>query len=138
MRGRWFKVVGVLAIAMFALAGCSESGEGSGDQAASCEGDAVSDTGLPADFPVPSAVTFTEARTDGPSQVAEGFATEDLDGMFNEWKEMLEAADYDVLFDEQEEDDAEISYQNADTTGQIALRNDCGDNLAVKVTARPR
>jgi hypothetical protein len=131
--------VGVMAIAVLALSACG-GGDDKGTEAVGCDGDAVADTGLPADLPVPGAVTFTKATPAGPSQVVDGFATEEVEGMWNEWKEMLDAAGYTVLFSEEEApDDAEISYKGPETTGQIALRNDCGGNgkIAVHVTSRP-
>jgi hypothetical protein len=142
MRHSWMRGVGVMAIAVLALSACGGGSDGgdNGAEAVGCNGSAVSDTGLPADFPVPGAVTFTKASSAGPSQVVDGFATEEVEGMWNEWKEMLDAASYDVLFSEEvAPDDAEISYKGPETTGQIALRNDCGGNgkIAVHVTSRP-
>ena len=49
-------------------------------------------------------------------------------------------AGYKVLRKEKEEDDAEIEYQGGGKTGQIALRNSCGesDKIAVNITNRPQ
>jgi ABC-type glycerol-3-phosphate transport system substrate-binding protein len=139
MRKGWVRAFALLVAAMLALSACGGGDKDKGGEAASCEGSAVSQTGLPSDFPVPDAVTFTEARTDGPSQVAEGFATEDLEGMYNEWKDILDQESYSVLFSEKEEDDAEISYEGPTSTGQVALRNDCGEGkVFVHVTSRPK
>ena len=143
MRNGRFKVVALLVFGVFGLAACSSGGgEEGGEALPTCEGSAVSNTGLPDDFPVPADVTFTETTTAGPSTVVDGFATDDVEHLYEEWKEILEQVDYTILFDESEApDDAEISYKSADesSTGQIALRNECGggEKIAVHVTDRP-
>ena len=107
-----------------------------------CSGDPLGETGLPAEFPVPADVTLVAKTTAGPSTVVDGFATDSVDHLWGEWKDVLGQANYTILFDENEApDDAEISYSSADesSTGQIALRNECGggDKIAVHVTDRP-
>jgi hypothetical protein len=148
----WLKSAALLAVVALALSACGGGDNKTGSTPtspnipsstplATCEGTAVAETGLPADFPVPDAVTFTKSSVAGPSQVLDGFATEGLEGMYNEWKEMFAETDYDVLFSEVEApNDAEISYEGPTTTGQVALRNDCGggDKIAVHVTSRPK
>ena len=38
-----------------------------------CKGQAIQDSGLPAAFPAPGELTFTQSRKDGPSTVADGY-----------------------------------------------------------------
>jgi hypothetical protein len=137
---------GALLVLTMTLAACGgdegDGGDGGRSPLPTCTGDAVADTGLPADFPVPADVTFTATTTAGPSTVVDGFATDTVDHLWNEWKDTLDQAGYTELFSENEApNDAEISYETADgtSTGQIALRNDCGggDTIAVHVTDRP-
>jgi hypothetical protein len=128
------------------LAACGgdegDGGEPEVSPLATCTGDPIADTGLPADFPIPGDVTFTATKEAGPSTFVDGYATDTVDHLWTEWKRMLDAAGYSELFSENEApDDAEISYESADgkSTGQVALRNQCGggDTIAVHVTDRP-
>ena len=105
-----------------------------------CEmSDVIADTGLPADFPVPGDVTFVKAEKAGPSVVVEGWAAEDLEKLYDEWHERFEESDYEITFDEQEEHDAEISFEGGGRSGQVRLAAECGDSgkTYARVTARP-
>jgi hypothetical protein len=132
-----------LAVAIVA-AGCgkaekSSSGESEGSKTA-CKAAATSQpTGLPAAFPVPGELTFTEVRKDGPTIVVDGYWTAGIDEAYKEFKDQVDAAGYTVLFKEKEEHDAEISYKGSGRTGQIALRDDCSesDTTRVHITSRP-
>jgi hypothetical protein len=132
-----------LAVAIVA-AGCgkaekSSSGE-SEDSKAACKAAATSaPTGLPAAFPVPGELTFTEVRKDGPTIVVDGYWTAGIDEAYKEFKDEVEQAGYKVLFNEKEEHDAEISYSGSGRTGQIALREDCAESetTRVHITNRP-
>ena len=106
---------------------------------ATCEGAALTgDVGLPSGFPKPDGVTYLKTSKAGPSDVVDGTYDGDLDGAYDAYERALEAAGYDVLFKEKEEDDAEISYEGAAHTGQVALRDACdNDKLAVHITNRP-
>ena len=127
-----------------AAAGCgkaekSSSGETEGSKVA-CKAPATSQpTGLPAAFPVPGELTFTEVRKDGPTNVVDGYWTAGIDEAYKEFKDQVEQAGYTILFDEKEEHDAEISYKASGRTGQIALRDDCSeaDTTRVHITNRP-
>jgi hypothetical protein len=62
-----------------------------------------------------------------------------LDDLYDDLHSKVEDAGYTILFDEKEEDDAEISYKTKDgsTEGQIALRSCDEDKTSVHVTNRP-
>ncbi len=133
-----------LAVTIIA-AGCgdaeksSSGGESEGSETA-CKAAATSaPTGLPAAFPVPGELTFTEVRKDGPTIVVDGYWTAGIDEAYKEFKDQVEQAGYTVLFNEKEEHDAEISYSGSGRTGQIALRDDCAeaDTTRVHITNRP-
>lgn len=96
-------------------------------------------TGLPAAFPIPGELVITQVRKDGPTNVVDGYWTSGLDEAYTEWKENVERAGYQVLFDEKEEHDSEISYRGSNRTGQIALRDDCTEDetTRVHITNRP-
>jgi hypothetical protein len=108
-----------------------------------CEGAALSgDAGLPAKFPILPELTLVSAVDKGPTHVVDGYATDGVDGVYNELKDRLQEEQYTVLFSELEAErgDAEISYKSPDgkTSGQVALRAACDNgNLSVHITARP-
>jgi hypothetical protein len=153
MRKGWVRSAALLALVALALSAC---GGGKNETAvtpstprapspsptglSTCDGSPLADTGLPSDFPVPDAVTFVASSTLGPSQVVDGFATGDVESLYNEWKDMFDQMHYKILFSEVEApNDAEISYEGPSTSGQVALRNDCGGGgrIAIHVVSRP-
>jgi len=84
-------------------------------------------------------LTVTSAHQDGPTRVIDGYWASGLDEAYKEYKDQITEAKYDVLFNEKEDHDAEISYKGDGRTGQIALRDDCseGDTTRVHITSRP-
>jgi len=84
-------------------------------------------------------VTFVKAEKAGPSVVVEGWATEDLEKLYDEWHERFEESDYEITFDEQEEHDAEISFEGGGRSGQVKLAAECGESgkTYARVTSRP-
>jgi hypothetical protein len=106
---------------------------------ATCEGSALSgDAGLPSGFPKPDGVTYLKTSKAGPSNVVDETYDGDLDAAYDAYETAVDDAGYNILFKEKEEDDAEISYEGAGRTGQIALRDACDNGkLAVHITNRP-
>ena len=146
--GRLLAVVCLLVM----LAGCggkseaekeSEAGQQSGEGTITCTGDALSgDSGLPAGFPILDGVTFVEATDKGPTHVVDGYSDEDIEGLYNEYKDRFAEAEYKVLFSELEKDrgDSEVSYRTKDgkTEGIVAMRASCdNDHVSIHITARP-
>jgi ABC-type glycerol-3-phosphate transport system substrate-binding protein len=140
MRG--LVLVGALGLL---LAGCGGNGdEGSSDLSeeaeAACTGSELSDAPkLPAGWPDMGEVTFTEQSTQGPTEVVEGYFEGDIQAAHDDFKRELEAAGFTILFDEVEENDSEVSWEGEGRSGQVAIRNECGesDKMYVKVTNRP-
>lgn len=145
-------IVAALVAVTLALAACGgEKDEGKDSDAdagstasplATCTGPAIATTGLPADFPVPSGVTFTATATAGPSTLVDGFATGDVESVYNEWKQAFDQAKYTLTStDFEAPNDAELNFASADgkTSGQVAMRNQCGGNgtIAIHVVDRP-
>jgi len=124
-----------------AAAGCGGEGEKESEGAkTACKAAALTKpTGLPAAFPVPGELTFTQAQKDGPTVVVDGYWTADLDEAYKEYKDEVEKAGYTVTSDEKEEDDAEINYKGSGKVGQIALKENCTEDgtTRVHVTNRP-
>jgi len=83
--------------------------------------------------------TFTKQSTQGPTEVVEGYWSGSLEDAHDEYKKELEAAGYDIVFDELEDHDSEVSWKGEGRTGQVALREDCGDSdkIYVHITNRP-
>jgi hypothetical protein len=138
----------VLAAIVLAFAGCGgggggeEEGEGELNQQAiaACNGSALSEApDLPASFPQVENVTYTKQRTQGPTQVVEGYFKGSLEDAYDEYKKELQAAGFKILFDEIEEHDSEVSWEGEGRSGQVALREECGsdDKLYVHITNRP-
>jgi hypothetical protein len=133
--------IAVLVLALLA-AGCGNSSgtkESEGPKAACKKTPLTGDTGLPAAFPAPGELHFTQKRQDGPTLVVDGYWSAGIDEAYKEFKDQVEEAGYTVLFDEKEEHDAEISYKANGRSGQIALRDDCseGDTTRIHITNRP-
>ena len=94
---------------------------------------------LPASWPDMGEVTFTQQSTQGPTEVVEGYFDGDIQAAHDDFKRELEAAGFTILFDEVEENDSEVSWKGEGRSGQVAIRNECGDDnkMYVKVTNRP-
>jgi hypothetical protein len=141
-----FRFALVLATLLLALgaAGCGggdDEGEEEGEEraAVACEGTALSSTRLPESFPEVQGVTLTKQETTGPTEVVDGYYEGELEDAYESFKQALEDAGYDILFDEIEEDDSEVSYAGEGRSGQVALRKDCEEDgrIAVHITSRP-
>ncbi len=84
-------------------------------------------------------MTYTQQSTQGPTDVVEGYFEGSLDDAHDEYKKELQAAGFDVLFDELEEHDSEVSWKGEGRSGQVALREECGsdEKIFVHITNRP-
>ena len=117
-----------------------EGGAANAQAAAACNGSPLKEAPkLPASFPMVENTTFTKQSTQGPTEVVEGYWKGSLDEAHDEYKKELEAAGYDIVFDELEDHDSEVSWKGEGRTGQVALREDCADSdkIYVHVTNRP-
>ena len=110
---------------------------------AACDGSAMSETpNLPASFPMIEAdkLVYTQQSKLGPTDVVEGYFNGDVEEAHEEFQKELKASGYDILFDEVEApNDSEISWKGEGRTGQVAMRNECGDSdkTYVHITNRP-
>jgi hypothetical protein len=136
----------VLAAAVLAVAGCgggSKSGtetEAANPQAkAACNASPLTDTPkLPPSFPMVENTTLTKQSTEGPTNLVEGYWKGDLKEAHDEYVKEFRAAGYEVLFEELEEHDSEVSWKGEGRSGQVALRDDCGGGkIYVHITNRP-
>jgi hypothetical protein len=141
----------VLALVAIGLvAGCGGGGgetetEGALDEQvqAACDGSAMSEAPkLPPSFPMieEDKLVYTQQSTIGPTNVVEGYFNGDVEEAHEEFHKELQAAGYDILFDEVEApNDSEISWKGEGRTGQVAMRNECGDDekTYIHITNRP-
>jgi hypothetical protein len=137
-------LVCVLASAVLAAAGCGGGGktetEAANPQAkAACEASPLSETPkLPPSFPMVENTTLTKQSTQGPTDLVEGYWKGDLKEAHDEYVKEFKAAGYQVLFEELEEHDSEVSWKGEGRSGQVALRDDCGGGkIYVHITNRP-
>jgi hypothetical protein len=138
----------LLALALgFLVAGCgdkksSDKESDSGKVQAACTGSPLkAEPKLPASFPQIEAdkLTYTRQSTQGPTNVVEGYFKGDVEEAHDEFLKELAGVGYSILFNELEEHDSEISWQGENRTGQVALREQCGDRdkTYVHITNRP-
>jgi hypothetical protein len=141
----------VLTLAVgFVLAGCGggkkeESEQGGALQQevqAACTGTQLSAAPkLPPSFPQieEEKLTYTKQSTVGPTNVIEGYFNGDVKDAHEEFEKELKASGYDILFNELEDHDSEISWQGEGRTGQVAMREECGegDKTYIHITNRP-
>jgi len=143
----WFAVLG---LAVVALSGCGGGGDESSASAtesdlneraqAACTGSELSAAPkLPASFPQVENATYTQQKTQGPTDVVEGYFEGGLRDAHDEYKKELQASGFKILFDELEDHDSEVSWEGEGRSGQVALREECGDNdkIYVHITNRP-
>jgi hypothetical protein len=140
---------GVIGLVVLVLAGCGGGGESKGEEeggelnqqaVAACNGAALSEAvKLPASFPMVEDAVFTQQRTDGPTNVVEGYFKGSVEDAHDEYKKELEGAGFKILFDELEEHDSEVSWSGEGRSGQVAIREECGsdDKVYLHVTNRP-
>jgi ABC-type glycerol-3-phosphate transport system substrate-binding protein len=142
---RQMRLLALAGILGLILAGCggdggSDESELSTEAEAACSGSELSDAPkLPASWPDMGEVTFTQQASQGPTEVVEGYFDGDIEAAHDDFKRELEAAGFTILFDEVEENDSEVSWEGEGRSGQVAIRNECGENdkMYVKVTNRP-
>jgi len=96
---------------------------------------------LPPSFPQIEAekLTYTQQSTVGPTNIVEGFFNGDVKEAHEEFEKELKGAGYAILFNELEEHDSEISWKGEGRTGQVAMREECGegDKTYIHITNRP-
>jgi hypothetical protein len=134
-------LAGALTLGGAACGGGGESKEEKESEGAkvACTGSAISDTGLPASFPDVQGATLTKTSTAGPSKVVDGYFEGDVEEAHDAYTSAFQNAGYDILFDEVEEHDSEVSYKGNGRTGQVALRDTCEQDgrVFVHITNRP-
>jgi hypothetical protein len=134
-------------LAVGLLAGCGGKKESEQEPLeknvqAACTGSALTAAPkLPPSFPQIEAekLTYTKQSTAGPTNIVEGYFNGDVKEAHEEFEKELKAAGYAILFNELEEHDSEISWKGEERTGQVAMREECGegDKTYIHITNRP-
>jgi len=139
----------VLAAVVFIVAGCGskkESEKGDTDQAqtkatqAACDGSALTaTTKLPPNFPTVAQATYTKESTEGPTDVTEGFFMGSVKDAHSAYTSALGTNGYQVTHDELDEHDSEVNWEGHGRSGQVAIREQCGegDKVYLHVSNRP-
>ena len=83
-------------------------------------------------------VTYTSSVQAGPTLIVTGYVASDLSEAYRDYNAAVAKAKYAVLKKEKEAHDAEIAYEGGDTTGQIALREECteAETTYLRITSR--
>lgn len=130
-----------------AAAGCG-GGEKKGEESeldreaqAACTGSRLEEAPkLPASFPQieRDKLVYTRQSTQGPTNVVEGYFNGDVEEAHDEFEKELKGVGFTILFNELEEHDSEISWRGEGRTGQVAMREECGDadKTYVRITNR--
>jgi hypothetical protein len=135
-----FALLGAVLLVLAGCGGGEKKAEENGPTQAACSRSELAESPkLPASFPQIENVTYTKQRTDGPTHVVEGYFMGSIQDAHDEYKKELQGAGFKILFDELEEHDSEVSWSGEGRTGQVALREECGENekIYVHVTSRP-
>ena len=131
------------ALGLVACGGDGDKDKEGSVSALTCEGDEFTgDLGLPDNFPKPPELTYVGSEQQGPTRVVTAYFEGELESAYNDYKEGLEGAGYEILFDEIEGDEeSEVSYEDpqSKTTGLVALKSGCdeSDRISVRITNRP-
>jgi hypothetical protein len=140
---RWCGVLAGFALLLSACGGGSDKeseGDVNKESQAVCTASSLTEAPeLPSGWPDIADVTYTQQSVQGPTNVVEGYFEGSIQAGHDDFKRELESAGFTILFDEVEEDDSEVSWKGEGRSGQVALRNECGedDKIYVKVTNRP-
>lgn len=107
---------------------------------AACGGSALATPSkLPSGFPQVQNATYTKQSTEGPTDIVEGYFNGSVKDGHNAYKMALNTGGYTVTHDELDEHDSEVNWKGHGRSGQVALREQCGesDKIYVRVTNRP-
>ena len=107
-----------------------------------CDGTALAGaTGLPARFPKPDDATYVQTEQRGPTRVVTGYFEGGLGDAYEAFRDGLDTAGYTILFDELEDTDSEVTYEDprSRSTGLVALKAQCDEEgrISVRITNRP-
>lgn len=139
-------VVATAGVGLLAGCGGGEEKESeaapSKEAAAACNGSPLAESPkLPPSFPRIEAdkLTYTRQETKGATNIVEGYFHGDVGEANEEFEKELKGGGYAILFSELEEHDSEISWKGEGRTGQVAMREECGDSdkTYVRITNRP-
>jgi hypothetical protein len=137
----WLLLVSLVFVALVVTGAVGLQGAQGGTAAKiKCKGAALAKAPkLPSGYPKPAEVTYVSAVQAGPTLIVTGYFAAGLDEALNEYKTAVARAHYVNLKTEHDPHDAEINYAGGQTTGQIALRDECreANTTFVQIKSRP-
>jgi hypothetical protein len=139
-----FALLCLFAVVLAGCGGGSKKGDtdtqATGAAKAACEGSALaSPSKLPPNFPQVQNATYTKEGTEGPTDIVEGYFSGSVKDGHAAYTKALNTGGYAVTHDELDEHDSEVNWKGHGRSGQVALREQCGesDKIYVRVTNRP-
>jgi hypothetical protein len=92
---------------------------------------------LPAKFPTPQDVTFTEQKQAGPSTIVTGYRNGKVMDAWDAFVQSLATNGYSVTKSDHEGVEGDVNYAGGKTTGSVKLVQECRDRTKVTITVRP-
>jgi hypothetical protein len=92
---------------------------------------------LPAKFPTPTGVTFTEEKDAGPSTIVTGYRDGKVMDAYDAFTQSLGTNGYAVTKSDHEGVEGDVAYEGGQTTGSVKLLQECRDRTKVTITVRP-
>jgi hypothetical protein len=129
-----------LLAATLMVAACSEKEKEGGGKEGPCSpapAALATTPTLPAGFPSPAELKYTDSQVAGPSTIVQGYWDGDLEAAFEGLKDAFTGDGYTVTHDEKEADDAEVNFSGGNSTGQVKLVTECERRTSVTITVRP-
>jgi hypothetical protein len=93
---------------------------------------------LPAKFPTPSHVVYSNSMKAGPTTIVKGYYTNgNLTAIHHAYANAFKSAGYVITHQEQDAADSEVDWAGAKTTGQVSLAKRCDSRILITLTIRP-
>jgi hypothetical protein len=92
---------------------------------------------LPAKFPTPQGIVFTEQKEAGPSTILTGYRSGKVMDAWDAFVQSLATNGYSVTKSDHEGVEGDVNYAGGKTTGSVKLVQECRDRTKVTITVRP-
>lgn len=139
-------LLALLCLSVLVAAGCGggtkaeTDTQATGAARAACGGAPLATSAtLPPGFPQVENATYTRQSSEGPTAVVEGYFGGSVKEGHDAYTKALATGGYAVTHHELDEHDSEVAWKGHGRSGQVALREQCGesDKIYVRITNRP-